>query len=956
MKKIIALSLSLVLCFSFCFPVFAANETPANLKFVDVPESYWASKEIYSFYEAGVVGGTSDNTFSPDNLVRRSEFCKILTLAFGIALDTSETTSFADVSPSDWFFPYVQSCKSYLISYVMPGNKLEFHPNEYAKREDIAVALVLLLGYSAEDAVNPNAAKERFSDCGDLSPELLAYISVATELGLINGYGDGTFRPKESITRAETMVLASRASENFFELDPDYRDSGELSVNTTVTYSADKKSATLTFLTEEGATIRVDWDNNVPLTATGDGKATGTYTYVFNNEQYKELYIYATKGNKKYYGNLSISNEASMPELFVDDFVANTEAPQITISGTLIVDKYEDCLTVNGVPVEVSKTTHKWSTTVLLPEGITTITIVAKNSKGQTVSVEKKAIRMLPSSFPTLTIDSFPNTVNTPQITLTGSYKRGNAYEVDRVEVYDYVNKKIHIIGNNPVSGTFSKTLPLNLGLNKIYFAVYDKYGNHITREISVTYEKQQNIVSLYLDEIPSVSLTPSVKISGHITSSVPNEQTGLFINGQRYSVTTSDRSFSIDYPLNKAGKNELKIYAETDSGKSPITTVIVERKENSKFATINIDPFPESVDNDKFTISGNYTKGEFDVAKLEFHDYVGQRRFVLPSNKTSGTFSQSVTLLPGENRFALQLTDTMGNQVFKDVEVNFTGVSSTLKLTLDYPISSITVDPNKGYVDISGNVTGNTLDENPQIFLNDTVYTMTAKNGAFTARYYPKKDGVEMLNIYAKTSAQTTDTFTKRLLYLLPTTLPTVTLDQAAATVYTSSYHLSGSYARGTGNGVSSIEIKNYATGEKFIVPVTNPSSGTFGIDIPLIKGENALSVTVLDMDALEGYANATITYSSTPSGNFYLELQLDNYSSTVYEDSITLSGTLKSSNPPAELYFNGNSVPLDSNGRFSVTISLVPGDNIITYQYKDQFFKNLSPGSLTIKYIVNE
>ena len=43
-----------------------------------------------------------------------------------------------------------------------------------------------------------------------IDTEYIPHISKAVESGIISGYGDGTFRPQEPITRAEVATMIYR--------------------------------------------------------------------------------------------------------------------------------------------------------------------------------------------------------------------------------------------------------------------------------------------------------------------------------------------------------------------------------------------------------------------------------------------------------------------------------------------------------------------------------------------------------------------------------------------------------------------------------------------------------------------------------------------------------------------------------------------------------------------------
>lgn len=50
-----------------------------------------------------------------------------------------------------------------------------------------------------------------FQDRGEVTSKRLPYVQAAARLGLVNGYADGTFRPKEGLTRAAAASLLYRS-------------------------------------------------------------------------------------------------------------------------------------------------------------------------------------------------------------------------------------------------------------------------------------------------------------------------------------------------------------------------------------------------------------------------------------------------------------------------------------------------------------------------------------------------------------------------------------------------------------------------------------------------------------------------------------------------------------------------------------------------------------------------
>ena len=180
-----------------------------SVKFYDVPKSYWAFDYIGEMQAKGIINGYPNGYYYPDNYVERCEFAKIMVGAAGLRLDTPYQPYFWDVSEDDWFYSYVETAKNYLTGYTSFG-QYYFRPNNYALREDIAVALVKLKGYDTKSA-DQNMLKTMFSDYDSISTSAKPYVAAAVERGLVSGYEDGTFRGQDSISRAEAAAMLWRA-------------------------------------------------------------------------------------------------------------------------------------------------------------------------------------------------------------------------------------------------------------------------------------------------------------------------------------------------------------------------------------------------------------------------------------------------------------------------------------------------------------------------------------------------------------------------------------------------------------------------------------------------------------------------------------------------------------------------------------------------------------------------
>lgn len=180
-----------------------------DVKFKDVPRNNWAFEYIGEMQKRGIINGYPDGKYYPDNYVERCEFAKIMVGAAGLRTGDASGEYFADVKYNDWFYEYVETAKEYLTGYKSFGQNY-FRPNNYALREDIAVALVKLKGYDTKNT-NQNILQTMFSDYDSISESAKPYVATAVDRGLVSGYDDGTFKGQDSITRAEAAAMLWRA-------------------------------------------------------------------------------------------------------------------------------------------------------------------------------------------------------------------------------------------------------------------------------------------------------------------------------------------------------------------------------------------------------------------------------------------------------------------------------------------------------------------------------------------------------------------------------------------------------------------------------------------------------------------------------------------------------------------------------------------------------------------------
>lgn len=677
MKKLITM-LALMLMLSMSASVYASGGA-----FSDVPSDYWASNEIQYFVSQNIVSGNGDGTFSPEDNVTREQFCKMLVLTFNAPLADTSEVYFTDVPYGRWSYDYINTCKDMMTGYANPfGGAPAFHPEEYATREDIAVALVRMMGLSDADVKNKHYAESKFSDYDTISPSIMSYVSLAAERGLINGYPNGTFRPNQSITRAEAVVLLNRATKQAVvdlnaELELSVSDSGVSSTGT----------GQITIITEEGAKAAVD-GNSVSMRSTGSGKYIGYYDYKFEDEGTKTFTVSASKAGKTRTANVSVDYDIDAPEITITKCPSSSTAKKVQISGT-VKDKYDisPSITVNGELV--SCWNGSWSATVALSAGENNIKIVAKNKFGKTSTVKKQIAYDVKA--PDFDVDDLPETTTKDEITVSGSVD--DYYLNGRIEV-----PSIKVNGKqvNVYNGKWSTTVTLYEGENSITITATNSEGmiSKIVKRVTYT----ENAPVLNVTNCPETTDLNSVKISGTVQG---DNRITVTVNGN--SAIVNDNKWFCYVSLLE-GENNIKIVAKSAKGKEVTVTKTITF--NPGAPKIELTDVPEISQEASFYLQGKIS-GLIDGVKL----YCNDEEIDVKSN---GSFSTRVYLNPGDNTFVLRAINSYGNSVSVAKTIKYAQITKP-ELTVD----SIEQEVSKASITVTGSVTDQ-FDENVKVYVND--------------------------------------------------------------------------------------------------------------------------------------------------------------------------------------------------------------------------------------------
>ena len=192
-KKIAGLVVLAVMVISMLFPGGTAAA------FSDI-EGHWAGTSLRNWLEAGLAGGYPDGTFRPNNPVTRAEFVTFLNQAFALSAPPGETR-FTDVPVTAWFYDVVSTAVEAGIVTGYPDGT--FKPQNPITRQEAAVVLARLLDPGEEDSSS-------FTDDDQIASWAANAVNLVAAAGIVGGYPDGSFRPGNPITRAETVIVLDR--------------------------------------------------------------------------------------------------------------------------------------------------------------------------------------------------------------------------------------------------------------------------------------------------------------------------------------------------------------------------------------------------------------------------------------------------------------------------------------------------------------------------------------------------------------------------------------------------------------------------------------------------------------------------------------------------------------------------------------------------------------------------
>lgn len=144
-------------------------------------------------FQLGIMSGDTNGDLRLSDPITRAEAAKMICIAGGLDYDKT-ISSFADVSPSHWAYPYIGAAQ--VANIIFGDENARFYPDSQITNEEIVKMIVCLLGYGEK--------------AEHLSGYPAGYSAVAADIGITAGL---KLKPNVAAIRSDVGLMLLNALE-----------------------------------------------------------------------------------------------------------------------------------------------------------------------------------------------------------------------------------------------------------------------------------------------------------------------------------------------------------------------------------------------------------------------------------------------------------------------------------------------------------------------------------------------------------------------------------------------------------------------------------------------------------------------------------------------------------------------------------------------------------------------
>ena len=188
--------------------VLAACSAVSATDFEDVDENQWYYESVHKVADEKIMSGVAKNVFDPEAATTRAMLATVLWRADGAPADTEGTPAdFSDVT-EDWYRT--------AVNYMSAEGRIQGYPDGTFRpdREVTRAEAAVMIGNSLSTReIGEYQKLTAFEDMKKIPAWAKEGVEECQLAGIIGGYTDGSFRPDQTITRAELAKMLAAYQE-----------------------------------------------------------------------------------------------------------------------------------------------------------------------------------------------------------------------------------------------------------------------------------------------------------------------------------------------------------------------------------------------------------------------------------------------------------------------------------------------------------------------------------------------------------------------------------------------------------------------------------------------------------------------------------------------------------------------------------------------------------------------
>lgn len=181
-------------------PIKTKTADTADNPFTDT-DSHWAKDYILEMFRQGIINGMTDTTFVPDGKVTKGQFATLIVNALGLPIAKLE-------EGAHWAKVYADAAEEAKLIDEHIAFETNADLDAPITREEMASMVARAAKY--KNIIAPEYQLAVMHDFESIAEWAQGDVNDAVILGIITGFEDGTFRPKETATRAQAAVMLSK--------------------------------------------------------------------------------------------------------------------------------------------------------------------------------------------------------------------------------------------------------------------------------------------------------------------------------------------------------------------------------------------------------------------------------------------------------------------------------------------------------------------------------------------------------------------------------------------------------------------------------------------------------------------------------------------------------------------------------------------------------------------------